>query len=213
MRSQILTGSALTLAVLALGSTGAAACDWDDCDACGGYGYYAASAYYGYHARPAYAYVPEVYYAPSAYAYYAPAYYAPSPAYYAPAPAYYAPPAYGYPYARPYYGWRGGYVDAAGDGRHKGPMRAAIPTARGMYALGANPGQRTTKAPNPNHGTRGVVAAAAKVLNPSYGARGVAAAAANRIKPANNVPVAAGYGAQGKYVPTAGPGGYVGPRR
>ena len=78
MRSPILTGSALALAVLALGSRGAAACDWEDCDACGGYGYvgygyYAAPAYYGYHARPAYAYVPAVYYAPPAYAYYAPA--------------------------------------------------------------------------------------------------------------------------------------------
>ena len=114
-----------------LGQHRAAACDWDDCDACGGSGCYAASAYYGYHARPAYAYVPEVYYAPSAYAYYAPAYYAPSPAYYAPAPAYYALQPTAIPTPRPYYGWRGGYVDAAGDGPHKGPMRAAIPTARG----------------------------------------------------------------------------------
>jgi hypothetical protein len=209
MCSRILTGSALALAVLALGSTGAAACDWDDCDACGGYGSYAATAYYGYHARPAYAYAPAVYYAPPAYAYYA-------PAYYAPAPAYYAPPAYGYPYARPYYGGRGGYVDAAGDSRHKGPIPAAIPTARGMYASGGNPGQRTTKAPNPNYGTRAVVAAAAKIPNQRYGARGVAAAAADRIKPVSNVPVAPSYGAQGRYVPTAyygGPEGYVGPRR
>ena len=59
MRNRILAGSALALAVLAMGSTQAAACD-DDCGYCGaGYGYggyYGAS--YGYYARPAYAYVP-----------------------------------------------------------------------------------------------------------------------------------------------------------
>src|SRR5437870_4736400 len=112
MRSGILTGSALTLGVLAMGSTQAAACD-DECDYCSGYGYHAA---YSYYARPAYAYVPGPYYAAPAYAYYAPAY-----SYYAPAPAYYAPPpAYGYPYSRPYYGWRAGYVDAGGAARHRG---------------------------------------------------------------------------------------------
>ena len=88
MRSGILTGSALALAVLAMGSTQAAACD-DGCGYCGGYsgyggyggyGYYAAS--YGYYARPAYAYAPAPYYAAPAYGYYAPAY-----SYYAPAPA------------------------------------------------------------------------------------------------------------------------------
>ena len=91
MRRRILTGSALALAVFALGSTQAGACD-DDCDRCGGYGYYAAPAYYTapvYYARPAFAYAPPVYYAAPAYGYYAP------PAYYAPSPAYYAPPAYG----------------------------------------------------------------------------------------------------------------------
>ena len=90
MRCSILSGSALALAVLAFGTTQASACD-DDCGYCGaGYGYYGAS-YYGYYARPAYAYVPGPYYAAPAYAYYAPAYY------YPPAPAYYAPqPYYGY---------------------------------------------------------------------------------------------------------------------
>ena len=92
MRTRILTGSAVALAVLALGSTQASACD-DDCYRCDGYGYYAASAYYAapvYYARPAFAYAPPVYYAAPAYTYYAP------PAYYAPSPAYYAPPAYRY---------------------------------------------------------------------------------------------------------------------
>jgi len=230
MRSGILTGSALALAVLAMGSTQAAACD-DDCDYCGGYGYYAAS--YGYYARPAYAYVPGPYYA-------APAYYAPAYSYYAPAPAYYAPPpAYGY-YGRPYYGWRAGYVDANAAGRRKGVVPGVNPTGRGMYALGANPGQRTAKAPHPSYVApvavkapnpnrvapfaakapkpsyvpRGVVAAPAKAPNPI--ARGISASAGSHIKPAGNVPVAAGYGPQPKYPPTAyynGAGGYPGQRR
>ncbi len=230
MRNRILAGSALALAVLAMGSTQAAACD-DDCGYCGaGYGYggyYGAS--YGYYARPAYAYVPGPYYA-------APAYYAPAYSYYAPAPAYYAPPpAYGY-YGRPYYGW----VDANAAGRRKGVVPGVNPAGRGMYALGANPGQRTAKAPHPSYVApvavkapspnrvapfaakapkpsyvpRGVVAAPAKAPNPI--ARGISASAGGHIKPARNVPVASGYGPQPKYLPTAyygGAGGYLSPRR
>jgi hypothetical protein len=228
-----LTGPALALAVFALGSTGAAACD-DDCDYCGGYGYvgygyYAAPAYYGYYARPAYAYAPGPYYAAPAYAYYAPAYYAPSPAYYAPY----------YGYRSPYYGGRWGYVDAAA-GRRKGVIPGVNPAPRGMYASGANPVHRAAKtlnashvapvavkAPNPSHlapaaakapkpsyDPRGVVAAPAKAPNPV--ARSISALAAHPSKPAGNLPVAAGYGAQGKYLPTAyygGPGAYGSPRR
>jgi hypothetical protein len=231
MRRHILTGSALALAVFAMGSTSAAACD-DDCDYCGGYGYYAAS--YGYYARPAYAYVPGPYYAAPAYyapayAYYAPAY---APAYYAPSPAYYAP----YGYRSPYWGGRWGYVDAAG-GRRKGVIPGVNPTTRGMYALGANPGPHpaktlnasyiapaavkapssshfapaAAKAAKPSYDPRGVVAAPTKSPNPV--ARGISASAANPGKPAGNVPVAAGYGPQAKYLPTAYYGGYGSPRR
>lgn len=219
MRSNILMGSALALAVLAMGSTQAAACD-DDCDYCGGYGYYAAS--YGYYARPAYAYVPGPYYAAPAYAYYAPAY-----SYYAPAaPTYYAPPpAYGYPYGRPYYGWREGYVDAGAAAHHRG-VPGAPPPARAMYASGAKPGTQLAKAPKPGHVAptavkahsphsipRGVVAAAAKPPKPT--SLGISASAAKHAKPTARFPVA-GYGPQPKYIPTAyygGPGGYVGQRR
>ena len=220
MRSGILRGSALALAVLAIGSTQAAACD-DDCDYCGGYGYYAAS--YSYYARPAYAYAPGPYYAAPAYAYYAPAY-----SYYAPAPAYYAPPpTYGYPYGRPYYGWRAGYVDAGAAARHRG-VPGTPPPARGMYALGAKAGPQLVKAPKPGHVgpaaakahspipiPRGVVAAPAKPPKPSFDAPGISASAAKHAKSEAKFPVAS-YGPQPKYIPTAyygGPGGNVGQRR
>jgi len=152
MRRYMWTGPALVLATLALGSTQAAACDWDDCDDCGTYGYYAAPAYSyyappAYYARPAYAAYAPVYYAP-------PAYYA-APAYYAPPPAY-APPAYGYRgYSRPYYGYGGrpGNVDAANTDPRTAKYLAAS-----------------------NHGGRGIVAAASKHNN---GARDRALAAAN----------------------------------
>jgi hypothetical protein len=217
MRSGILVGSALALAVLGIGSTQAAACD-DDCDYCG-YGYYGAS-YYGYYARPAYAYAPGPYAAP-AYAYYAPAYY------YAPAPAYYAPqPYYGYGgYGRPYYGWRGGYVDAGA--RRHGVAPGAPPPARGMYAA-AKPAPRTAKAPTPayvapavikapkpNRAAPGILAAAPKPPKPAFGTPGLPATVAKHAKPDARFPVAS-YGPQPKYVPTAyytGPVGYPGLRR
>lgn len=186
MRCRNLTGSVFALAIFASGTTGAAACDPDDCYGCGGYGYYTSSANYGYYARPLYTYAPAVYYAPPAYAYYVPA------------PAYYAPPTLGYSYARPYYGWRGGYVDATGNSRRDSPIPATIPMARGMYASGTNTGHKTTKAPSPNQG-----------------ARSIAATAGDRIRPANKVSVAADYVAHGKYIPSVYHGrlgGYVGPR-
>ena len=198
MRTRILTGSAVALAVLALGSTQASACD-DDCYRCDGYGYYAASAYYAapvYYARPAFAYAPPVYYAAPAYTYYAP------PAYYAPSPAYYAPPAYrypyAYPYARPYYFGRGGHVDATHNGRPRGDVPTGNVAKRGIYASAANAGLRGIKAPAPNY-------------NPVK----VSVFPTKQKKPGSNVPVA-GYAVQGKLTPTAyyaGPGGYVGPRR
>jgi hypothetical protein len=193
MRARTLAGSALALAVLALGSTQAGACD-DDCDRCGGYGYYAAAAYYAapaYYARPAFAYAPPAYYAAPAYAYAPPAYYAPSP-------AYYAPPAYGHPYARPYYLGRGGYVDATRNGRPRGDVLPGNVAKRGIYASAANPGPRVIKAPAPN-----------------YNAVKVSVFPAKQKKPGSHVP-AAGYAVQGKHIPTAyyvGPGGYIGPRR
>lgn len=215
MRSGILRGSALALAVLAMGSTQAAACD-DDCDYCG-YGYYGAS-YYGYYARPAYAYAPGPYYAAPAYAYYAPAYY------YAPAPAYYAPqPYYGYGgYGRPYYGGRAGYVDAGA--RRHGVVPGAAPPARGMYAA-AKPGPRTAKAlapgyvapavikaPKPNRAAPGILAAAPKPPKPALGAP---AGVAKHARPDARFPIAS-YGSQPRYTPTAYyavPGGYGPPRR
>ena len=186
MRRGILTGSALALAVLALGSTRAAACD-DDCDRCDGYGYYAAPAYY---VRPAFAYAPPVYYAAPAYAYYAP------PPYYA-RPAYYAP-AYGYPYAQPSYLGRGGYVDAGRNDPRKGRVAADKPAGRGPYAFAANPGLGGIKAPGSNSNPAKVSGFAAKQKK-----LGITATPAS-------------YGTQAKYVPTAyygGPGGNVGARR
>ncbi len=79
MRKRLLAGcSTLLLAVFAMGSTPASACD-DDCGCGYGYGYggyaysYYAAPVYAYYARPAYAYYvrpeyrPNVYY--SSYAY------------------------------------------------------------------------------------------------------------------------------------------------
>ena len=109
-----------------------------------------------------------------------------------------------------------------------------------MYASGANPGHRTAKtlnashvapvavkAPNPSHlapalrkrPSRATILAVSSPLPakaPNPVARGISASAAHPSKPAGNFPVAAGYGAQGKYLPTAyygGPGGYGSPRR
>ena len=198
MGRRISTGSALALAVLALGSTQASACD-DDCYRCDGYGYYAASAYYAapvYYARPAFAYAPPVYYAAPAYTYYAP------PAYYAPSPAYYAPPAYRYPYAYRTPGPTISGAEAMSMPTHNGRPRGDVPTGnvakRGIYAFAANPGLRGIKAPAPNY-------------NPVK----VSVFPAKQKKLGSNVP-AAGYAVQGKLTPTAyyaGPGGYVGPRR
>lgn len=61
--------SGLSVAMLAMGSTNASACD-DGCDC--GYGY---GAYYGYRPAYTYYYAPPTYYARPANIYYAPAYY------------------------------------------------------------------------------------------------------------------------------------------
>jgi hypothetical protein len=185
MRSRILTGSALGLALIAFGSTQAAACD-DDCDRCDGYGYYAAPAYYAapVYYRPAYAYAP-VYYAAPVYSYYAPRTYYPGP-------AYYAPRGYGYPYGRPYYLGRGGYVDAGHAVRQKGYAAPAGVAARSTYA-GAKAGKGASKAVASGFAPRPlpVVAAPAVKIKSSFPAAGNA----TRYTPT------AYQGAQGAYGP------------
>ena len=151
MRGHLLVGSfALAAASLGLAATPAAA--WDDDCGCGysgysagyygygagyyGAGYYGYGAGYvgGYYGGPAYSYYAAPIYAAPVY-YPAPSYYA-APAYYAP-PAYYPPPGY-YGYGRPYYGWRGGYVDA-GHARGKGNFVPPNAAPRGAYALNKGP--------------------------------------------------------------------------
>ena len=145
MRRRISTGSALALAVLALGSTQASACD-DDCYRCDGYGYYAASAYYAapvYYARPAFAYAPPVYYAAPAYTYYTP-----------PASTRLPPPTTRLrPTAIPTPGPTILGAEAMSMPPHNGRPRGNVPTGnvakRGIYAFAANPGLRGIKAPAP----------------------------------------------------------------
>jgi hypothetical protein len=222
MRSNILTGSALALAVLAMGSTQAAACD--DCGYCGGYsgyggyagysgyggyGYYAAS--YGYYARPAYAYAPAPYYAAPSTATMHP----PTPiTRRRPPTAVLRPPTMllrpltAGPYGRPYYGWRAGYVDASAAARRRGVPAPFLQRAEYTHwapSLAAN-------GESDEAGLRRSRQAAQTQLRRS---RHLRVLQPSMRKPAAKLPVAS-YGQQPKYIPTAyygGSGGYGGQRR
>ena len=143
MRGRILAGSsALFVAMFALGTTPAAACDWwwgwGGCDRGCGYGYYGAPAY-AYYAPPAYYAIPQVY----------------GP------PVYYSPPLYGPGNYRPYAG-----------GNYGGPRYAATAPYYGAprnYVTAGYDDPRRSYAGAAYYNGR--VATAGAVRNPSRGAR------------------------------------------